>query len=704
MVAVIIILCNDLEEDTVLKLQQHELQEINIMTTRVCVIGAGIAGLTSAYCIQNSIPNVKVTIVADKLSPNTTSDGSGGKWEPHLIHKSQENLIRKWGQLTFDYLLKLFLSPDAKDAGVQLMSGFNFRLDTPETQNPFWKDTVIAYRTLTEQEIKTFKPSAKGGVFFTTLILNSYKYLPWLMEKFQSKGEIKIDIKSKQHCCVPLCTSDARYNPNLNFHHIPKDPDVRKQWIIKIRRDEGTHFKITPSTVVCSKHFKPEDYKSWTPVRKVLNKNAIPSIFDWSKEGNPRRALKRKIVETVSGSLVGDIAIQSSESTSESSDSMTLAIQDNFGSEEQEKDRKIHELLKQLEMKTKECEELRSQLQLEKFGVVRKEKFIQSGRSLVAIVYCRSELFPNDHRSRTRCTNRTMSDQSQQSTCSPRTGLYKVDLMAFGAISRSLSESPVMCPQEAEVPIGHVQFADLMETGVFSFSNTTDIECGSSDFLWDLKHFPVIVTILPSVCCKTESKKWKFAVHFRINTVDVVLLIHINLTEQMRITAFVFSIHQAKYPVANDFDIIINCSGLGAYHLVYAPWLKHFYQDKDNKDLILVLPGADGVVSVGGTNHVGNWDTSVHQEDKDRIWRGALNLVPSLKDARIIDDWVGLRPSRKTIRLESEELKSVSRPVMVIHNYGHSGSGITLCWGCAQDVVELCKEAIHKLSERKSKL
>ncbi|KAJ8303758.1 hypothetical protein KUTeg_018681 [Tegillarca granosa] len=183
--------------------------------------------------------------------------------------------------------------------------------------------------------------------------------------------KIKIDSKSKQRCCGPLCTSDAIYNPNLNFHHIPKNLDVRKQWIIKIKRDKGTHFKITPSTVVCSKHFKPEDCKSWTPVRKVLNKTAIPRIFDWSKKGNPRRVLKWKIVETVSGSLVGDIAIQPLESTSESSDSMTLDIQDNFGSEEQEKDRKIHELLKQLEMKTKECDELRSQLQLEKFGINR---------------------------------------------------------------------------------------------------------------------------------------------------------------------------------------------------------------------------------------------------------------------------------------------------------------------------------------------
>ena len=55
----------------------------------------------------------------------------------------------------------------------------------------------------------------------------------------------KIKSKSSQHCCVPLCTSDSRYNPKLHFHHIPKNPDLRKQWIIKIRRDEGEHFNVS---------------------------------------------------------------------------------------------------------------------------------------------------------------------------------------------------------------------------------------------------------------------------------------------------------------------------------------------------------------------------------------------------------------------------------------------------------------------------
>ena len=54
-------------------------------------------------------------------------------------------------------------------------------------------------------------------------------------------------------------------------------------------------FKITSSTVVCSKHFKKDDYK-WTPVNKTLKKDAVPSVFDWSEEKNPRRMISTKVL------------------------------------------------------------------------------------------------------------------------------------------------------------------------------------------------------------------------------------------------------------------------------------------------------------------------------------------------------------------------------------------------------------------------
>ncbi|XP_067679678.1 uncharacterized protein [Haliotis asinina] len=58
------------------------------------------------------------------------------------------------------------------------------------------------------------------------------------------------------HCCVPLCTSDARNDGSLSFHTFPKPEALRKRWKVAIRRDEGPFFTITRKSVVCSKHLK----------------------------------------------------------------------------------------------------------------------------------------------------------------------------------------------------------------------------------------------------------------------------------------------------------------------------------------------------------------------------------------------------------------------------------------------------------------
>jgi D-amino-acid oxidase len=60
--------------------------------------------------------------------------------------------------------------------------------------------------------------------------------------------------------------------------------------------------------------------------------------------------------------------------------------------------------------------------------------------------------------------------------------------------------------------------------------------------------------------------------------------------------------------------------------------------------------------------------------------------VPALRQARVLRHKVGLRPVRPAVRLE--------RVGDVVHCYGHGGAGITLSWGCADEVLarvdELC--------------
>ena len=48
---------------------------------------------------------------------------------------------------------------------------------------------------------------------------------------------------------------------------------------------------------------------------------------------------------------------------------------------------------------------------------------------------------------------------------------------------------------------------------------------------------------------------------------------------------------------------------------------------------------------------------------------------------------MGLRPSRTEVRLEEEIIGSTR----VIHNYGHGGAGVTLSWGCADEVVSIAE-------------
>jgi hypothetical protein len=46
---------------------------------------------------------------------------------------------------------------------------------------------------------------------------------------------------------------------------------------------------------------------------------------------------------------------------------------------------------------------------------------------------------------------------------------------------------------------------------------------------------------------------------------------------------------------------------------------------------------------------------------------------------------VPIRPDRPRIRLELQSRGDRH----IVHNYGHSGAGVSLSWGCADDVVKM---------------
>ncbi|CAI5448126.1 unnamed protein product [Caenorhabditis angaria] len=160
--------------------------------------------------------------------------------------------------------------------------------------------------------------------------------------------------------------------------------------------------------------------------------------------------------------------------------------------------------------------------------------------------------------------------------------------------------------------------------------------------------------------------------------------------------------------LGNDFDVIVNCTGLGSRVLfndetirpcrgqivrVSCPQVRHFFIDDDFYTLI-----NDSCLILGGTKDLDQWELEVNSKTAQKIIEGNCQNIPSLRHAKILSHHIGLRPCRPTVRLE-KEIKNNYPPI--IHNYGHGGSGVTIHWGCALETAELVNKTII---ERKSHL
>lgn len=162
---------------------------------------------------------------------------------------------------------------------------------------------------------------------------------------------------------------------------------------------------------------------------------------------------------------------------------------------------------------------------------------------------------------------------------------------------------------------------------------------------------------------------------------------------------------EALTPLLKDYDLVVNCSGLGARFMsdlpdlslepargqvirVEAPWIRHATMT----DEFYILPNQNCII-LGGCKQVGNFDLKPSEEMEKRIWENCCRLEPSLRGAKKLRDCVGLRPYRSSVRVEIDP-----KHKRIIHNYGHGGSGVTLCWGSAVQVTKLAQKTLFERS------
>ena len=147
--------------------------------------------------------------------------------------------------------------------------------------------------------------------------------------------------------------------------------------------------------------------------------------------------------------------------------------------------------------------------------------------------------------------------------------------------------------------------------------------------------------------------------------------------------------------ISRDFDVIINCTGIGARELAHDSELEpHRGQVAivpkldlaqaivcDDAPLMYAIPRTCDCV-FGGTNSISD-NREPSAADTTAII-SECSRVLGIEAPPVIAVKIGLRPFRKSgVRLEPETLRDGRT---VIHNYGHGGAGFTLSWACAEEV------------------
>ncbi|XP_053489403.1 D-aspartate oxidase [Ictalurus furcatus] len=154
---------------------------------QVVVIGAGVVGMSTAVCIAEALPFCTVTVLAEKFSPDTTSDVAAGILLPKEIQGVPLERQQRWFKGTFDHLLTITESPQTSEAGVFMSSGYQIFKEVPSITKPYWADIVFGFRIMTDREMKRF-PNYKFGQAITTLKCESLRYLPWLEKRLTKAG------------------------------------------------------------------------------------------------------------------------------------------------------------------------------------------------------------------------------------------------------------------------------------------------------------------------------------------------------------------------------------------------------------------------------------------------------------------------------------------------------------------------------------
>jgi D-amino-acid oxidase len=199
----------------------------------VTVVGAGVIGLTSALRLAEAGHHVRV--IADHVSPGTTSDIAAAVWYP--FHVAPWDRVLGWAAVAFDVFK--WLAAAEPDAGIRMVAGIElFGQTMPE---PWLRALVPDARRATEAQVP---PPFRDGYAFTVPVMAMNHFMPWLWRQADLLG-VRFEQRHVRAIAPLLDEADAVVNcSGLGARQLVADVDlhpVRGQ-IVRVAQGHTSEF------------------------------------------------------------------------------------------------------------------------------------------------------------------------------------------------------------------------------------------------------------------------------------------------------------------------------------------------------------------------------------------------------------------------------------------------------------------------------
>jgi len=156
---------------------------------RICVIGSGVVGLTTAVkLLEDCHSDVEVEVVSESSSPDTTSDVAAGifYWG---INAPDQATTERWAHSSWEHFQALLALGKPWETGVTILPVLHLSAYQAVTR-PLMSSLCSVYRDASKRELNLALPEEKfkHGKYFHTIQIDTETYLAYLRQIFVEKG------------------------------------------------------------------------------------------------------------------------------------------------------------------------------------------------------------------------------------------------------------------------------------------------------------------------------------------------------------------------------------------------------------------------------------------------------------------------------------------------------------------------------------